>query len=95
MEERAAPLPRELGLTAFPNPFNSATTLAFTLPQAGDATLTVYDVNGREVLRRELGCLTAGAHTTRFDGQYLASGLYFARLDAGRASRTAKLLLVR
>ncbi len=93
--ERRAPLPGELTLSAYPNPFNPTTTLAFSLAQPGLATLAVFDVTGREVFRRDLGPLPAGAHTTRFDGQNLASGLYFARLEAGNARLTTKLLLVR
>lgn len=88
-------LPSAFTLAAYPNPFNPTTTLSFSLPQTGAATLAVFDVTGREVWRQELGSLAVGAHTVRFDGQNLASGLYFARLEAGAARLTAKLLLVR
>ncbi len=30
-----------------PNPFNATTTIGFSLPQAGKATLTVYDMAGK------------------------------------------------
>ncbi len=82
-------------LTSYPNPFNPTTTLAFSLPQPGAAVLAVFDVTGREVFRRDFSYLPAGAHTLQLDASRWASGLYLARLEAGPAQRTAKLLLVR
>ncbi|MBK6909333.1 MAG: hypothetical protein IPH10_00120 [bacterium] len=40
-------LPQELALSAYPNPFNPTTMIAFDLPKAARASLSVYDLNGR------------------------------------------------
>lgn len=82
-------------LPAAPNPFNPSTVLAFRLPQAGRATLTVHNLLGETVRRVELGALGAGEHRLVFDGSDLASGVYLARLEAGGEARTERLLLLK
>ena len=99
----ASPLPeapQALALSATPNPFNPATTLHFELPQAALVTLVVYDVRGARVATLVRGALPAGAHSVRWlgradSGGTAASGVYFARVQAGNAVRNAKLLLLK
>ena len=79
----------------FPNPFNPSTTISFELPVAGEVSLVVYDVMGREVVTLVDGYQAAGCHEAVFDAKELASGVYFARLQAGNEVRTQKMLLVR
>jgi hypothetical protein len=79
--------PDILSLSAYPNPFNSATTI--TLTGAEQAEIGIYDIAGR---------LITTLHT--FGGQALwdasgySSGLYFARL-AGEKAATIKLILLK
>ncbi len=80
---------------AFPNPFNPTTNISFTLPEAGKITLSVFDVNGREVAVLANGWLNSGAHQVVFDGCGLASGIYFYRLTAGDFSTTQKMVLLK
>jgi hypothetical protein len=87
--------PHDFSLSAFPNPFNPATTIAFTLPQAGFTTLRVYDILGREIAILSNGRLEAGEHNLTFNGSSLPSGLYFARLNSGAFTSTQKLLLLK
>ena len=82
-------------LSAYPNPFNPATTLSYVLPEAGHVTLSIYDVNGREAAKLAEGFVPAGEHSMTFDGGGLPSGMYFARLEAGDFTQTQKLLLVK
>jgi hypothetical protein len=87
--------PTNYGITCFPNPFNPTTAIAYDLPQAGHISLIVYDLLGREVVVLQDGFVEAGAHRATFSGNNLASGIYFARLDAGSVSRTKKLMLLK
>jgi hypothetical protein len=82
-------------LSAFPNPFNPVTRLAFDLPRAEDVSLRVYDLTGRLAASLMSGKMTAGNHEVTFDGSNLASGAYFARLEAGELIRTQKLVLLK
>ena len=64
----------------YPNPFNPSTTITYGLPKAGNVSLVVYDVLGREVATLVRGTLGAGYHTATWDARSVASGVYFARL---------------
>jgi hypothetical protein len=89
------PAPEDFRLTSYPNPFNPATTLAFTLAKAGMTTLAVYDITGRTVQTLQSGVMDAGEHNLKFDGAALPSGLYFARIESGEFTATQKLLLLK
>jgi hypothetical protein len=78
-----------------PNPFNPTTTLTYSLAQNGEVTLVVYDVRGREAARLVEGYQQAGVYEVNFDGNGLASGVYFARLIAGKFTQTQKLVLMK
>lgn len=85
---------------AAPNPFNPVTRLSFSLPHAGEATLKIYDVAGRLVDVLFEGELSAGAHELRWSGtdrrgRAVASGVFYARLEACGASVVRPLTLVR
>jgi hypothetical protein len=79
----------------FPNPFNSSTTIRFSLPSSEPVTLTVYDLLGREVRRLLVGVPLSGEHTVRFDGMGLASGAYIYRLTTPTFSAARIMELLR
>ncbi|MBK8129716.1 MAG: T9SS type A sorting domain-containing protein [bacterium] len=87
-------LPQDFAVRAYPNPFNPATTIEFTLPEAGAVELSIWDNNGRllETLTR-----TAAAGVVRFDWDAagFATGSYFARVRAAGLNRVVPLVLVR
>ena|GEM_PF-1754555 len=88
-------LPSELTLSAYPNPFNPTTMIAFDLPKAARASLVVYDLNGRQVQSLFDEQISAGHHEIGFDGAALPSGIYFARLSAGELVKTQKMVLLK
>jgi len=79
----------------YPNPFNPTTTIRFSLPAAGHASLKVFDLLGREVATLVDGISLAGEHHVQFDARAFAGGVYLYRLTAGSRSQTRKLLLLR
>ncbi|HEY3296561.1 MAG TPA: T9SS type A sorting domain-containing protein, partial [bacterium] len=89
------PIPQSFTLSAFPNPFNSSTTLSFTLPATASVKLSIYNIEGRLVISRNAGTLSAGEHRLSVDGGSLASGIYFARLEIVGQSAQCKLMLLR
>jgi WD40 repeat protein len=98
-EERALPAAFAL-YPNYPNPFNPSTTLRFSLPQAGEVELAVYDLLGQRVATLVKGPREAGPHALVWDGRNdagheLASGVYLCRLAAGNRAETRKLLLLR
>ncbi|MEM1126033.1 MAG: T9SS type A sorting domain-containing protein [Bacteroidota bacterium] len=85
-----------LKLSGYPNPFSSSATVAFTLPEAGQTTIDVFDVTGRRVRRLVAQRLEAGPHEVRWETRGLASGVYFVRLvTADHQVNTHTMTLVR
>jgi agmatine/peptidylarginine deiminase len=84
----------------YPNPFNPTTTIRFYLPEMSHATLTIYDVNGSEVIKLIDGTRKAGDHAIEWtgknsNGRLVRSGVYFYTLQTGETSRTRKMILIR
>ncbi len=89
-------MPTEVTLQpAFPNPFNPETNLTFSLPMAGDVSLSIYDSQGRMVTNLQNGFMTPGSYQANFSADHLSSGTYFARLTSGSATQMQKLVLVK
>ena len=89
-------LPETFALSpAYPNPFNPATTLTLTLPQAQPVSVAAYDLLGREVALLRRGTLVAGTHRLVFDATGLPSGVYMIRAEGRTASWTQTVTLVR
>ncbi|MBI2420172.1 MAG: hypothetical protein HYV28_20110, partial [Ignavibacteriales bacterium] len=59
----------------FPNPFNPATIIRFTLPEAGFVRFSVFSVNGEEVYKSSSLGLASGYHEIPFNGANLAGGV--------------------
>jgi hypothetical protein len=78
-----------------PNPFNSSTLIRFELPLDDNVSLKMFDTSGRLVSTLLDGRRTAGTYEVIFDGSGLASGLYFAHLEARNHTATHKLVLVK
>ncbi|MEM8558572.1 MAG: DUF1501 domain-containing protein, partial [Bacteroidota bacterium] len=74
------PTPRYVA--AHPNPFRQRTQLGFTLPEAADVDVALYDTAGRRLRTLMRGPLDAGAHPMTLDGTRLPAGIYFVRLVA-------------
>jgi hypothetical protein len=80
----------------YPNPFNGSTLIRFQLRDGPRfVSLNVYDVVGKEVASLVHHRVPAGVHTVRFDAPTLPSGVYFARLTAGGAPLTRKMMILR
>jgi uncharacterized repeat protein (TIGR01451 family) len=78
-----------------PNPFSGTTEIAFTLPQAMDARVEVYDLTGRRVAVAVDRTLTAGTHRVPFAADGLTAGVYLFRLITPEGTRTGQMTIVR
>lgn len=79
----------------YPNPFNARTTLSFNLPRPGDVRLQIFDVQGRNVLDRELNFPNAGPNRFVWNAADFPSGLYIARIGFGGVVRIQKMQLMK
>jgi hypothetical protein len=78
----------------FPNPFNAKTLINFSLPKAGDVSISIYNVTGQlvETLGGHFG---AGEQSVIWDAFRVASGIYFYKVQAGEHSQTLKMTLLK
>jgi len=98
-----APLPTApvaLRIAAAPNPAAGATRFAIDLPHDGDARVEVYDLSGRRVATVAGGHRAAGRASLAWNGhddagRPLGAGVYLARVSAGGATATTRLVRVR
>ncbi len=81
--------------TASPNPFNPITKVMYYLPERQRIRLSVYDVSGHLIAVLDDGMRDAGEHTVEWNARGVASGVYFARLEAGVYTGTQKMILLR
>jgi len=82
-------------LHAYPNPFNAHTTLEFSLAEPADIELTIYDITGAKVETIYQPGLEAGRHSVVWNASNVASGVYFARMEAGEQSHSIKMVLLK
>lgn len=75
----------------YPNPFNPSTTINYDLPEPSRVSLVIYDVLGRKVIELENGMKEAGYHSSTWNANKVASGVYFARFTAADANGNVKL----
>lgn len=93
-EESVLPCAFELH-QSFPNPFNPATTIRYSVQERTRVVLKVFNILGEEVASLVDEVQDAGSKSVRFDASGLASGVYFCRLEAGSFANTKKMLLLR
>ncbi len=79
----------------YPNPFNPVTTIRFEVPFSQHVELSVFDMLGREVKVLYNDIAPAGIVTVDFNGEGLASGVYFYRLKTQDFAASKKLLLLK
>jgi FlgD Ig-like domain/Right handed beta helix region len=84
----------------FPNPFNPATTITFTLEKNSRGSLKIYDLQGRLIRNLISGDLTEGTHSVVWNGMDRAgvqvpSGTYFYRLRTDVEDLKKSMVLIK
>jgi hypothetical protein len=87
----------------YPNPFNPDTKIKFTIQAAtygqgqyyNKVLLKIYDVLGEEVKTLINEEKPAGTYEVLFNGEALASGVYYYKLTSGNFSETKKMVLLK
>jgi hypothetical protein len=81
--------------SAYPNPFNPTTNIAFDIKEAGHVSIMVYDVTGRAVATLVDGNRVQGHYQITFDAAGLPSGLYLYRMTTPGFSSIQKMILLK
>jgi photosystem II stability/assembly factor-like uncharacterized protein len=80
---------------SYPNPFNLTTTIAYTLKEKSNVSLTVYDILGRELEVLVNETQEAGEYKVPFSASHLASGVYLYRLRVDDKTFVKKMLMMK
>lgn len=94
-------LPENFWLGAnYPNPFNPITAFDYSLPTRAYVVIEIFNIAGSRVAMLVNEELSAGVHTTSWDGtnengQPMGSGVYFYRLQADDYSQTRRMVLLK
>jgi hypothetical protein len=80
---------------AYPNPFNSTTTITYGLGTPSPTRLAIYDLAGRKIVTLFDGYKQAGNHTATLSANDLPTGIYFVQLKASDQVFTQKIMLIR
>ena len=85
---------------AYPNPFNPTTSIEYTVANAGDVTITVYDMLGREVRTLASGHHNSATYSVVWNGlantnSEVSSGVYFYKMTAGEFVKTNKIVFMK
>ena len=101
VDESALEIPAkfELGKN-YPNPFNPATTIPYSLDEDGLVRMSIIDVNGKEVVELVNASRTVGTYQAVWNGvdthgKMVEAGVYLCRLQTDHKSAIQKLLLVK
>ena len=78
-----------------PNPFNPTTTINFSIAEAGNVSVDVYNVSGQKVDTITSEFMNAGSHTLTWDASNFSAGVYFYTVKTGNFSKTMKMTLLK
>ena len=96
LSSRGDAIPTEYSLDQnYPNPFNAETTISFAVPAAGNVSLALYDISGRQVSELYSGSLNQGVYDITVDLNNFASGIYLYSLKTENYTAAKRMLLVK
>ncbi len=79
----------------YPNPFNPATNISYSIASDEFVSLKVYDMMGKEIATLVDRQQPSGNYAVAFDASQLASGIYFYKLKAGNNVGIKKMILMK
>ena len=94
-------LPGEYSLSQnYPNPFNPTTNISFSIVDAGQVSLKVYDLSGKEINELSNNFYTPGTYNVKWDakdsyGNQVSSGIYIYQLKTKDGILSNSMILMR
>ena len=83
----------QIQLENYPNPVTNFTTFTFSLPKSSVAKIDIYDLNGKIIKNLATEYFIAGTHEIGWQTENLKSGYYICTLNAGKYSKSIKILV--
>jgi hypothetical protein len=87
-------------LNAFPNPFNSSTTISFAMSKAFPVEINIYSTSGEKIYSKKIEYTHSGLNTFIWDGKdnsgrEISSGLYFYSILSNKLKQYKKCILLK
>ncbi len=84
----------------YPNPFNPVTTINYTVKEAGNVSIDVYNIKGQKVKTLVNDYIANGEYSVIWNGtddneRSVSSGIYYYRMKTKNGSDTKKMVLLR
>lgn len=84
----------------YPNPFNPSTTIRYTLPEATDVQVLIYNIRGELVRTLTSELQPAGYYEVHWagegiDGEIVSAGLYLCRIQTAAFTETIKMVFLK
>ena len=79
----------------YPNPFNPTTQISYSIENAGQMKLSVYNIAGQEVSILHNGYQPSGSYNVQWDAAELASGVYYVSMIMNGHVETMKAILLK
>jgi len=87
-------------INAYPNPFNPSTIIEFSLPENENVSLSIYDINGKEINKILDKYLLKNKYEIEWNGRdnngnYVPSGIYMINLVINNSFYRRKVTLIK
>ena len=79
----------------YPNPFNGTTMISFTLPNAGNVIIDIYNEMGQRVKTLINEYVSAGDHKIEFSANSVPTGIYFVNLRMEQYKERIKIIYLK
>ncbi len=95
-EDIGLSIPGKLSILGnYPNPFNSSTIIEYSLSSAGEVTIDIFDILGRNLKSVPIGLREAGRYSYNWQANGLSSGTYIFRIGANNSFVSKKILYLK
>ena len=79
----------------YPNPFNPTTQISYSIENAGQMKLSIYNIAGQEVSVLHDGYQSSGSYNVQWNATELASGVYYVSMVMNGHVETMKAVVVK
>ena len=79
----------------YPNPFNEQTHIKYSIPEATDVTISIFNVKGEKIDVLSNGDKLPGNYSIVWNAAYSPSGIYFVEMKTEKLTKINKCLLLK
>ncbi len=79
----------------YPNPFKNSATIEYSLPEASEVKIVLYDLTGRKIENLYSGYQNSGIHTLSINVNDLNPGIYFYKMKTGKYEVIRKCIKIK